>query len=426
MARNEPNDITDGEAGRQSPQPPFLVSGSRTAILGRIAAMSNAAAARVLREHGFLVVQPNDSSLQLLVLGEWDFSWTDSPDLRRHLADVPPAVLEKGPKIITETELWQTLGMLEAGNDVRRWFTPAMLADLIGVPTSCVRRWYRQGLLRAARVIHRLPYFDFSEAAAARRLVMLRKEGLSLDVIAQRARKLLPFLPNVERSLSQMTLVADGRRILLRREDGFVDPRGQLHFDFEADAEEELPLSAGAAPLAPIPCGRPNADTEPLPSDTETLAALAETYDDEGRLSEAVEHYRAAIAAGGLTAELCFQLGDALYRLGDLAAARERFWMAVELDDGFVEARVNLGAVLAESGDLDLAEAAIRGALTLVPDYPDAHYLLAKLLREMGRLEEAADHHREFVRLAPHSPWAEESGWEQSCDKTESFTPPDH
>lgn len=426
MAQNDSNDIAGGEGDRQSPQPRLLAPGSRAAILGRMAAMSNTAAARVLREQGFSVVEPNDLSLQLLVLGEWDFSWTDSPDLRRYLADVPPAVLEKGPRIITETELWQTLGMLEAGNDVRRWFTPAMLADLIGVPTFCVRRWYRQGLLRAARVVHRLPYFDFREAAAARRLVMLRKEGLSLDAITQRVRKLLPFLPNVERSLSQMTLVADGRRILLRREDGFIDPAGQLHFDFESDAEEFFPLPAGVTPVASIPCRRSDAGDEPLPCDAETLAALAETCDDEGRLSEAVEHYRAAIAAGGPTAELCFQLGDALYRLGDLAAARERFWMAVELDEGFVEARVNLGAVLAESGDLDLAEAAFRGALTLVPDYPDAHYLLAKLLREMGRLEEAADHHQEFVRLAPHSPWADESGWDRAAGETEPFTPPEH
>lgn len=420
MTRNEWSDICGGDADRQTSRTSPLIAQSRTAIIGRLAAMSNAAAAELLRRNGISVVEPNDPSVQVLVLGEWDFSWTDSPDLRRHLADVPASVLQKGPKILTETELWQALGMLEAGGDVRRWFTPAMLADLIGVPTSFVRRWHRQGLLKAARVVHRLPYFDFSEAAAARRLVLLREEGFSLDAITQRVRKLLPFLPAVERSLSRMTLVADGRRILLRRETGLVDPVGQLHFDFEADSEDVLRERGDASTVVELPLRRGNACGEPTPSDATALVALAEACDEEGRLTEAVEHYRAAIAAGGLSPDLCFQLGDVLYRLGDLAAARERFWTAVELDDDFVEARVNLGAVLAESGDLDLAEAAFRGALTLVPDYPDAHYLLAKLLREMGRLDEAARHRREFVRLAPHSPWAQETGWDHQPDPTQN------
>lgn len=407
------------EAARKvSGASPHLAN-SRIAIIGRLAAMSHAAAAELLRRHDVSVVEPNDPSVQVLVLGEWDFSWTDSPDLQRHFSSVPASVLQTGPKILTETELWQALGMLEADGDIRRRFTPAMLADLIGVPTSFVRRWYRQGLLKAAEVVHRLPYFDFSEAAAARSLVLLREAGFSLDAITQRVRKLLPYLPAVERRLSRMTLVADGRRILLRREHGLVDPVGQLHFDFEADPEGPLQEPGADPTVMELPSRRGDAGGEAMPSDAMTLATLAEACDEEGRLADAAAHYRAAIAAGGLSPDLCFQLGDVLYRLGDLAAARERFWTAVELDDDFVEARVNLGAVLAESGDLDLAEAALRGALTLVPDYPDAHYLLAKLLREMGRLEEADRHRREFVRLAPHSPWVEETGWDHQSGVTE-------
>ncbi|NMC21033.1 MAG: tetratricopeptide repeat protein, partial [Thermogutta sp.] len=208
--------------------------------------------------------------------------------------------------------------------------------------------------------------------------------------------------------------------------DGLVDPAGQLHFDFEADQEDALPEPAGGSAVVRIPSPRTDAGPESPPLDAQALAALAEACDEEGRLAEAVEHYRAAIAAGGLSAELCFQLADALYRMGDLGGARERFWTAVELDDGFVEARVNLGAVLAESGDPELAEAAFRGALTLVPDYPDAHFLLARLLGEMGRLEEAAHHRREFLRLAPHSPWADETGWDDSPGKSQAPSPPAH
>ncbi len=118
--------------------------------------------------------------------------------------------------------------------------------------------------------------------------------------------------------------------------------------------------------------------------------------------------YRAVLAAGGPTAETCFQLAEALYRLGQTPAAIERYYMAVELDENFVEARANLGCLLAETGQTDLALAAFEGALAHHPDYADAHYHRARLLEELGRGDEARDHWRAFLQLSPDSPWADE------------------
>ena len=94
---------------------------------------------------------------------------------------------------------------------------------------------------------------------------------------------------------------------------------------------------------------------------------------------------------------------------GILSAARERYYVAIELDEDFVEARSNLGCVLAEQGDLALAEAAFRGALEFHPDYADAHYHLARLLDHAHRAAEAARHWQLFMNLAPASPWADEA-----------------
>ena len=52
------------------------------------------------------------------------------------------------------------------------------------------------------------------------------------------------------------------------------------------------------------------------------------------------------LVAGGPTAEIHFALADVLYRMGDLPAARERYYAAVEQDEEYVEARANLGSVL--------------------------------------------------------------------------------
>jgi len=131
--------------------------------------------------------------------------------------------------------------------------------------------------------------------------------------------------------------------------------------------------------------------------------------EEEGRVEFAAELLRAAMAAGGPRAELCFQLAELLYRLGDVGAARERYYTAIELDEDFVEARNNLGCVLAEQGQGELAAAAFQGALACHPEYPDAHYHLARTLDETGREAEAEHHWRQFLKLSPDSPWADEA-----------------
>ncbi len=139
---------------------------------------------------------------------------------------------------------------------------------------------------------------------------------------------------------------------------------------------------------------------------SDELLSLAADLEDEGNLSAAVEAYRAYTAAAGPRPQVCFAMAELLYRLGDITGARERYYMAIELDEDLVEAHTNLGCVLAEQGDRELAVAALEGALALHPDYADAHFHLARTLDELQRDEEAARHWREFLRLAPESPWA--------------------
>jgi tetratricopeptide (TPR) repeat protein len=119
--------------------------------------------------------------------------------------------------------------------------------------------------------------------------------------------------------------------------------------------------------------------------------------------------YRAAMAAGGPKPEICFMVAELLYRQGDLSAARERYYTAIELDEDYVEARANLGCVLAETGQRDLAVAAFEGALRFHGDYADVHYQLARTLDEIGQRGRAVEHWERFLALAPDSPWADEA-----------------
>jgi tetratricopeptide (TPR) repeat protein len=119
--------------------------------------------------------------------------------------------------------------------------------------------------------------------------------------------------------------------------------------------------------------------------------------------------YRAVLAATGPGAEVNFLLADVLYAMGDVTAARERYYAAVEIEEDFVEPRANLGCVLAELGELELAVATFRGALDCFADYADVHLHLARTLDTLGRRDEALPHWRAFLRLSPDSLWSDEA-----------------
>jgi tetratricopeptide (TPR) repeat protein len=212
----------------------------------------------------------------------------------------------------------------------------------------------------------------------------------------------------VARPLAELSLVLDGKKLLVRRAGGLIEPGGQLRIDFGAleEPDSDEPPRAILSPGVFLTRRSPALPDQAAP---EQLAAWAADRDEAGDLAIAAELYRAALAAGGPQPVLCFHLAEVLYRAGDLAAARERYFMALELDEDYVEARANLGCVLVELGDKQLAAAAFEGALLSHEAYPDVHYHLARLYDDLERRDDALPHWERYLALAPDSPWADEA-----------------
>ena len=291
-----------------------------------------------------------------------------------------------------------------AEGSVQRLYTPAMLAELLGVPAAAIRRWERQGTLQPVKVVRRLSHFDFAEVAVARRLAQLLAAGCSLRSIDRRLAEISRLLPGIERPLADPRVVVEGRRLFLRLGDDLAEPGGQLLLDFDQrereDADDDLPATIACAPLQ-------RDGDDPLDGLVTQLQQEAIDWEDEGQLDRAAETYRSLLMAAGPRAEINFALADLLYRANDLSAARERYYMALEIDEEYVEARANLGCVLAETGELELAAATLEGALAFHPDFADVHYHLGHTLDRLGRHDAAADCFAAFLELAPESPWAE-------------------
>ena len=394
-----------------------LLPGRRVLLVGKLASMSRREAEKLIRESGGRLVEPPATADMVVVADE-------ATDWKRALIDrglfdeaMRQAYAHNELEVLRESELWSRLGLVDAGQGVARLYTPAMLAELVRVPITAIRQWQRKGALRPSREVRRLAYFGFEEVRVARKLADLLAAGCTLHSINRKLDELARLLPDVARPLTDPAVVVEGSCLYVRRGESLAEPSGQLLIDFEAEPQiagrvtgeqpVAIPFSAAELCRSSLPLrqrqGAPHVQAEELRS-------LAAELEEEGRRDRAIEVYRAVLFSGNFTPDDHFSLAELLYLQGDLAGARERYYVAIELDEDFVEARSNLGCVLAEAGDLELAEAAFRGALEYHPQYADAHFHLARLLDRTDQAEEAVFHWQQFLKLAPASPWADEAG----------------
>lgn len=395
---------------------PKTLENQRVAFVGKLGAMSRKDALQLIRSHGGQPLERAIGNVDVVVIGADELPAEDTTIFLNY--ELRRSIREGRTTLVHEHEFWQQLGMVE-GSSTRQYYTPAMLAELIKTPVRNIRRWYRMGLLASARIAHRLPYFDFEQVQNAKQLAAWIARGARpIDI----KRQLKDFGHLVEnRSLMELDLVVDGRRILLRQGNRLLSATGQLHLDFEQlDQTCELD-TPGLISIEEVKRNQElrandtrfsrslvDAETDPNISREEMLQA-AEELEDMGEFEGAITWYRIILAKYGLASDVSFQLAELLYRCGDLSAARERYYNAVELDEDFIEARANLGCVLAETGQIQLAIAAFQGALSRDDHYPDVHYHLAKCLDETGETDASTRHWVRFLQLSPQSPWAEEA-----------------
>lgn len=287
-----------------------------------------------------------------------------------------------------------------------------MMAELLHISVRVVRRWQQLGLLHPVKEVLRLPYFDYLGVANAKQLLAWMRNGITAQSIFKQlcAHQLLNPKASCEVLLSSLPLLVDGKKLVLRTGEQLLEANGQLRFGFDEPEHEpglDEPYTLLLSPA--IEQHAPSLTASSAHLSLEQIIDCAIEAEDCDNLPVAIEYYRTALAAYGPRADICFQLAEILYRQGELTAARERYFMALELDPGMIEARANLGCVLAECGDPELAIAAFEGTLQQLPDYADVHFHLARVLDDFGQSARANEHWQQFLELAPESPWAEEA-----------------
>ncbi|MDO5567408.1 MAG: MerR family transcriptional regulator, partial [Planctomycetia bacterium] len=270
-------------------------------------------------------------------------------------------------------------------------YTPSMLAELLGQPIATIRLWFQRGLLHAARQIGKLPYFKTQELLVARRILDFQSAGISLDSIVEQVELWQKLRPSLEHVILNLIPSHDQEELLLQCENGFLlDMAGQSRMDFESPGQaiakqtrpqtvqemtaqtnhtENIADTVANTPVTNSPELSGNMTSDFL--DSVFFPSMPSVFDDltieeqqefdkqvgkqvvllcetawhreeEGNWSEAIRLYRGALMVGGPDAGISFQLAELLEEQGELAAARERYYTVLEMDENHLEARANL------------------------------------------------------------------------------------
>ncbi len=371
-----------------------LCSGQAIYLVGPLQSLTRREAAGVIEERGGRLVE--DEPTLIVLCEDPTFDQTE---------EATALSRQNGAELIEETEFIERLGLVGTGEGVSRLYTTTMLAGLVGVPVSTIRRWERRGHIQPSERMNRLSYYDFREVTIAQRLVELMSTGSSLNRIDRMIDHLGQAFPDCERPLVDIPLTVEDGMLVVRDGNDLTDPSGQRLFGFDDSDDSDNQLSSS----------RDESSNNALLAMPESPTAginpkqRARELQEEGLLDQAIECWRTAMLEEGATADDHFALAELLYESGDAAGAKERYYATLELDSDFLEARVNLGCVLSDLGDQTLAVAAFQGAIELYEPFADAHYHLAISLDHLGQNGLAERHWCRFLEIAPDSPWADEA-----------------
>lgn len=390
---------------------------------GKLAGMSRKEAETLARGAGAVVSPAPRGDLNLIVIGEAAPLGKTWGELRDSFDEELRDAFESGRlETITETTFWQWLGLHPEREGASPLYTPAALAELIGVTASAIRYWYRLGFLKSENRVGKLPYFAFEEILAAKHLKALSEAGSSPRQIARAIERLQKKFPHDERVLLHMDPTSDPKRILYADGTSLLDSGGQSFFDFDradpAPSPDTIPRLDDA-----FLTGDETADTVSVP---DALSGLSCHEQDEtvrrkvvdlcqeawqreeaGDLEGAAASCRAALLLGGPDTDISFQLAELLAALGQTQAARERYYAVLEADGRHLEAMTGLARLLDRLGERPDAAELYQAALEIDPRYIEIHYHLGELLVRMGEPARAEEHLLLFKSAAPDSLLAE-------------------
>ena len=254
-----------------------------------------------------------------------------------------------------------------------------------------LRSWERDSLLP------RSESYSFSDLIAIRTILELRGKGFRSRQIAHAVESLRTKLEGIERPLSELRILSNGRKIAVRIAGQEMEAvSGQILFDFEAS---EL----GNVKTFP---GHKRSGDHLRQSELWFQKAL-ELEETGAPVEELIVAYRKVIELNPQAAGALVNLGTIYYRERRFLEAEEFYERAITADPAYALAEFNLGNLYDEQGRLQFAFDHYKRALALNPQYGDAHFNLALLHERTGETLKAVHHWKCYLKLDRSGQWAE-------------------
>jgi len=291
------------------------------------------------------------------------------------------------------------------------------VARILALQESRLRYWTQVGFIGPTVRKGGRFYYTFTDLVA----VKAAKDLLAADIPLQKARRaveaLKKALPNDTHPTSRLRVCSDGESIVALADDVAFEPiGGQVVMAFTLPSFGQHIAEVLSMPrVDPVTMAESSAPVEMITGERTEANGGTTAYrhfvegcaaEDRGD-SELAEHlFRQAIDLEPNMAAALTNLGNLVYRQGELTEARSFYERALDHDPNQPEARYNLANLLEDQGEIELAITELRKVCAAAPEFADAHYNLGLMLAQLGGVSQAKQHLERYLELDGVSDWA--------------------
>ena len=283
------------------------------------------------------------------------------------------------------------------------------VSRILAVQESRLRYWMQTGFVGPTVRKGGRFYYTFTDLIAVKAAKDLLATGMPLQRVRKNVEALKQALPGDTHPTTKLRVCCDGETIVALADDIAFQPiGGQVVMAFNVPSFGEHVVQTLALPRASaVPTPVEDNPTEANGGSTayrhfvEACAA-----EDRGDAQTAEHLFRLAVELEPHMAAALTNLGNLVYRQGELHEARGFYERALEHDPSQPEARYNLANLLEDLGHTELAIAELRRVCSAAPEFADAHYNLGIMLAQVGGTTQAKQCLERYLELDGGSDWA--------------------
>lgn len=285
-------------------------------------------------------------------------------------------------------------------------FSVRDVARLFDLPEGKLRYWSQTGFLTASARDRGRMYYTFRDLIAVKIAKELLDAGLPLQRVRKSLGALRTNLPQVDAPLARLRIRCAGDSVIVEdRDRTFEATTGQLLLDFEVSSLNDRVAQVLSFPGIATPESSNRTAFDWFLEGCELEQKARDQGDiDDASLAAARDAYEKALEIDPQLAAAWTNLGSIRAEASDLDGARDYFDRALRCDPEQPEARVNLAELALRQGDMDVAIAGYRQVLRAAPDHREAHYGIARALISVGGKAQALAHLERFCDAVERVP----------------------